>query len=154
MKKRYKVKVSTLEKLCKENSIKIINYLHIDAQGHDLRVIKGLKFFKKRLIEGVAEIPKSNKLRIYEREQTFKELKKKFKKWKFKITNVEMVQKNMPYYNIRFKTNNMKLNKLNKITFNHPTKRFERMFKRIFLKKANFKDIIFLYFWKLKIGII
>ena len=94
MKKRYKVKVFTLEKLCKENSIKIINYLHIDAQGHDLRVIKGLKFFKKRLIEGVAEVPKNNKLRIYDHEQTLNELKKKFIQWKFEITNIEEIQKN------------------------------------------------------------
>ena len=50
VKKKYKVKVLTLEKFCKKNSIKIINYLHIDAQGTDLRVIKGLKNFKKCLI--------------------------------------------------------------------------------------------------------
>ena len=49
MKKKYKVRVLTLEKFCKKNSIKIINYLHIDAQGHDLRVIKSLKNFKKCL---------------------------------------------------------------------------------------------------------
>ena len=154
MKKRYKVKVVTLEKICKENSIKVINYLHIDAQGSDLRVIKGLKSFKKNLIEGMAEIPESGKLGIYYHEQTFKELKKKFKKWKFKITNIEKVQKNMPYFNISFKSNSMKLNKQNKITFNYPTKRFERMFKRIFLERASFKDIIFLYLWKLKTNII
>ena len=96
IKKKYKVKVLTLEKFCKKNSIKIINYLHIDAQGNDLRVIKSLKSFKKCVIEGVAEVPKKGKLRIYDREQTFKELKKKFKKWKFEITNVEEVQKNFP----------------------------------------------------------
>ena len=70
IKKKYKVKVLTLEKFCKINSIKIINYLHIDAQGHDLRVIKSLKKYRKCLIEGVAEVPKNNKLRIYDHEQT------------------------------------------------------------------------------------
>ena len=154
VKKKYKVKVLTLEKFCKKNSIKIINYLHIDAQGNDLRVIDGLKNFKESLIAGVAEVPRSSNLRIYDREQSFNALKKKFKKWKFKITKVEEVQKNHPSVNIYFKTNNTSLNEQNKIYFVHPTKRFERMFKRIFLKKANFKDIIFLYLWKLKIRII
>lgn len=154
MKKKYKVKVLTLEKFCKKNSIKIINYLHIDAQGSDLRVIKGLKIFKKCLIEGVTEVPKNDKLKIYVREQTFNKLKKKFEKWKFEITNVEEVQKNYPSLNIYFKTNHKNVNDQNKIIFNHPTKRFERMFKRIFSKKTSLRDIIFLYFWKLKTNII
>ena len=96
IKKRYKVKVLTLEKFCKKNSIKIINYLHIDAQGHDLRVIKSLRKYRKCLIEGVAEVPKNNKLRIYDHEQTFNELTKKFIQWKFEITKIEEIQKNYP----------------------------------------------------------
>ena len=78
--KKYKVKVYTLEKVCKKYSIKIINYLHIDAQGNDLRVIKSLKNFKKCLIEGVAEVPKSDKLKIYNKEHSFKFLEKKIKR--------------------------------------------------------------------------
>ena len=107
-KKKYKVKVITLDKFCKNNSIDIINYLHIDAQGNDLRVIKSLKKFRKCLLEGVAEVPKNNKLRIYMQEQSFNELKKKFKQWKFVITKIEEVQKNYPSLNIYFKTNNKK----------------------------------------------
>ena len=154
MKKKYKVKVLTLEKFCKKNSIKIINYLHIDAQGNDLRVIESLKNFKKNLIEGVAEISRSSNLRIYDREQSFNALKKKFKKWKFKITKVEEVQKNHPSLNIYFKTNSTSVNEQNKIVFSYPTNRFERMFKRIFSQKVNFKDRIFLYFWKIKTNVI
>ena len=30
------------------------------------------------------------------------------------------------------------------------SKRIERLFKRIFLNKSNFKDFIYLYFWKIR----
>ncbi len=148
-KKKYKVQVTTLEKFCKNNSVSVINYLHIDAQGNDLRVIKGLKNFKKCLIEGVAEVPKNNKLKIYEREQTFNDLKLNFKKWNFKITKIEEVQKNYPSLNVYFKTNYKKKNKETK-NFIHSTKRFERIFKRIFSNRLGLKDFIFLYFWRIK----
>ena len=154
VRKKYKVKVVTLEKFCKENSIKIINYLHIDAQGNDLRVIKSLKNFRECLIEGVAEIPKSDSLTMYNREQSFKDLKKKFREWKFRITRVKNVQKNIPYLDISFKTKNKKTNEENKIIFKHPTKRLRRMFKRIFSKKISLRDIIFLYYWKIKTSFI
>tara|TARA_Y100000310_G_scaffold325882_1_gene390062 strand:+ start:81 stop:878 length:798 start_codon:yes stop_codon:yes gene_type:complete len=150
IKKKYKVKVLTLEKFCKKNSIKIINYLHIDAQGTDLRVIKSLKNFKKCLIEGVVEIAKTNKLKTYCHEQSFNDLKKKFKKWKFEITKIEEVQKNLPSLNVYFRTNNKRINEQNEIIFNYPAKRLGRLFRRIFSKKINLKDVIFLYLWKLK----
>ena len=153
-KKCYKVKVLTLEKFCKKNSIKIINYLHVDAQGHDLKVIKGLKGFKKCLIEGVAEVPSNDKFKFYKKEQSFKELKKKFKTWKFKITNVEEIQKNFPYFNVYFKNDSVETKIQNKIDFEYPTKRIERMFKRIFSDKVSWKDFIYYIFWKFKISII
>ena len=127
----------------------MISYLHIDAQGNDLRVIKGLKNFRKCLVEGVAEVPKNSKLKIYEREQTLKELKLYFRKWNFKITKVEEVQKNYPSLNVTFKTKNK--TKFNDIEyFVHSTKRFERIFKRIFSNRLGFKDFVFLYIWKIK----
>ena len=58
--------------------------------------VKSLKKYRKCLIEGVAEVPRNNKLRIYDREQTLNELKKKFIQWKFEITNIEEIQKH-PY---------------------------------------------------------
>ena len=149
-KKKYKVKVITLENFCKKNSIKIINYLHVDAQGNDIRVIKSLKNFRKCLIEGVVEVPKSEKLKIYNKEHSFKFLKKKFNDWKFKITKIEEVQKNYPSLNIYFKTNNIDKNLQNKIIFNHPTKRLGRMLKRIFIGKISTKDTLFSYFYKIK----
>jgi len=149
VKKSYKVKVVSLERFCKFNSIDIINYLHIDAQGHDIKVIEGLKQFKKNLIEGVAEVPKKINLGIYNNEQSFSELKKKLKKWNYSITNIEEIQKNHAYLNVYFKTNNNKLYQKNKIIFEYPNKRITRMFKRIFIEKINLKDIFFIYYWRI-----
>ena len=145
IKRKYKVKVITLEKFCKEKSIKVINYLHSDAQGNDLKVIKSLKKFRKCLIEGVAEITENKNLSMYDREQSLKDLKKKFRAWKFKIKYINRIQKNMPYFDVHFATNN-KIDQENKIIFKPPTKRIVRMFKRIFSNQVNFKDIIFSYF--------
>ena len=154
MKSKYKVKVQTLEKICREESINNISYLHIDAQGNDLRVIDGLKNYRKYVESGVVEVSKNNRVKIYNREQSFNDLKKKFKKWRFIITKIEEVQKNHPGINVYFKRDNSVANKKYKIIFNHPTKRFERMFRRIFIKKTNLKDVIFLLFWRLKIKLI
>lgn len=150
LKKKYKVKVITLEKFCREKSIDIIYYLHIDAQGNDLRVIKSLKNYKKYLIEGVAETSKNNKLGMYDKEQSFIDLKKNFKKWNFKITKVELVQKNFPSYNVYFETNHKNNLLKYKNVFIHPSKRIERLFKRIFLNKNNMKDFIYLFLWRIK----
>ena len=86
-------------------------------------------------------------------EQSFNELKKKFKQWKFVITKIEEVQKNYPSLNIYFKTNNKKAYNLNKISLNYPTKRLERIFKRIFSEKITIKDIFFSFLWKYKIKV-
>jgi len=149
-KKTYKVRVLTLERFCKERSINIIHYLHIDAQGHDLKVIKGLYKYKRHLIQGVAEISKISKFSLYKNEPSFKDLKKKISKWKFDITNIEEVQKDAAYLNVSFQTKDSKLLSDNLILFKYPKKRLIRMFKRIFLKKKNFTDVIFKIYWKLK----
>lgn len=150
IKKKYKVKVSTLRRFCKKNSIKLINYLHVDAQGNDLNVIKGLGEYKKCLMEGIAEIPEMKKFNIYNNEQTLKKLKKNFKQWKYEIIDIKNVQKNMPYLDVHFRTTNKKIINENQIEFIHPSKRILRLFKRIFSNKINFKDIIYLYLYKFR----
>ena len=41
--KKINVKGITLKKYCEQNKIERINYLHVDTQGNDLKVLKGLK---------------------------------------------------------------------------------------------------------------
>ena len=152
-KRTYKVKVLTLEKFCKEKSINIIHYLHIDAQGHDLKVIKGLHSYKNQLIKGVAEISKKSKFNLYKNEPSYKDLKKRFAKWKFEITSVEEVQKDAAYLNVSFQNKNKEPLLKDVNVFKYPKKRLIRLFKRIFLKKENFKDIFFKKYWKLKFNL-
>ena len=64
---------------------------------------------------------------------------------------MEEVQKNYPSFNVYFNSSTNKQNKMNDSNFIFPTKRFERMFKRIFSDNAGLKDIIFLYYWKIKV---
>ena len=46
MKKKIACEVITLEKFCSEEKIDNIVFLHVDTQGSDLDVLKGLKFYK------------------------------------------------------------------------------------------------------------
>lgn len=149
IKKKYKVKVIKLESFCKKNSIKLISYLHIDAQGHDLRVIKGLGSYKKYLLEGVAEACKNSKITIYNNEKSFYDLKKNLKKWGFNISFIEEVQKGSGYYNVYFKKKR-KIIQENEVSIKIPNKRLGRMFRRIFLNTANFKDFIYVWIWKFR----
>ena len=148
-KRKYQVNVIALKNFCKKNNITKINYLHIDAQGVDMKVIQSLGEYKKNLFEGVLEISKNEKLNIYQNEKSLKDLKKNFKKWKFKITKIDEVQKNYPSYNIYFRNLSKDMNNERNI-FIYPNKRIERMFKRIFLERINLKDFFFIFIWKIK----
>ena len=53
--KKIRVKSITLEKYCNDNKINIINYLHVDTQGSDLKVLKGLKKKIEIVQKGVLE---------------------------------------------------------------------------------------------------
>lgn len=149
-KKSYKVKVIKLETFCKKKSIELIHYLHVDAQGHDLKVIEGLGKYKKYLLQGVAEACKNRKLTIYKNEKSFYELKKSLKKWGFVVNFVEDVQKGSGYNNVYFKCKKKHFSHDNKNSFKIPNNRLGRMFRRIFLNKTNFKDFFYLWIWKFR----
>ena len=53
--KKINIEIVTLEKFCIENNIRFINYLHIDTQGNDLNVFKGLGKFQDKVKEGNLE---------------------------------------------------------------------------------------------------
>ena len=101
-------------------------------------------------MEGVIEVSENKKQNIYEQEKSYDQIKSIFNNWKFEITNFENEQKNMPYLNVYFKNTDKQFDEYNKIMFNYPSKRLKRIFKRIFLNKANFKDLLFKYFWIIK----
>ena len=151
--KRLKVKVITLKKFCDENNVNNILYLHVDAQGADLRVLKGLKNYRRKIHKGVIEVAKNKKLSIYVNGNTLSEVRKNFKKWNYKIIRIESVLKNIPEFNVYFE--NMKYfgvnDKSKKISL--PSNRKERFFRRLFDGKLNWKDLIFKNFYKIELGL-
>ena len=68
--------------------INIINYLHIDTQGSDLKVLKGLKKKIKIVQKGVLEAALNKKFFI-QKNHTIKEAKIFLNKNKFKISKIE-----------------------------------------------------------------
>ena len=66
--KKTKTKVTTLKKFLDTKEIKIIRFLHCDAQGSDIDVIKGLKEYKSLVFSGVIEVSRNNKTLNYRME--------------------------------------------------------------------------------------
>jgi len=62
------VEVITLESFIEERGIDRIDYLHCDAQGQDLNVLKGLGKYKHIVQQGVVEVIAKNPL--YKRDET------------------------------------------------------------------------------------
>ena len=122
-KKKIKIKGVTLNKYCNENNIKKINYLHIDTQGNDLKVLLGLK----------------NKIKIVEKgvmEAAINKAQKFLKKNNFHITKIEFLDKTIKNEkNIFFENKVANLSKIkNKYNL--------RYYNRIINNKLNLKDKI------------
>ena len=132
--KKINVRCMTLSSFCKKMKIDQIEYLHIDAQGSDLNVLKSLKKYIDIVQSGVIETAKSNSTSIYKQNHTLKEIKKFFKK-KFYIKKIEKNTKLDNEYNVYFDKNlNSKLNYVNYNT---------RYYNRIFNHKYTLKDSLF-----------
>ena len=133
--KKIKVKGITLEKYILDNNIKKINYLHIDTQGSDLNVLKGLKRHIGIVDGGVLEAAVDKKNSLYQSNHTVKETKKFLYEKKFIISKVESVDENIDKEkNIYFHRKNIK--KIN-------TKYNMRYFNRIISNRLTFKDKFF-----------
>ena len=136
--KKIKVEGITLEKYCSHNKIKKINYLHIDTQGSDLNVLRGLKNNINIVDEGVLEAAVDKKNSLYQTNHTVKETKKFLNNKNFKISKIESVDENIKKEkNIYFyKKNIHQIVKLNK-------KYNLRYFNRIISNRLTFKDKLF-----------
>ena len=133
--KQIKVKGITLKKYCIENNINKINYLHIDTQGNDLKVLNGLQNFISIVDKGVLEAAINKKKALYQKSNTVNEIKKFLQKHNYLITKIESVDENISYEkNIYFQRNNFK----NEFKIN--TKYRLRFFNRIISDKVNMKD--------------
>jgi len=133
--KKIRVKSITLEKYCNDNKINIINYLHVDTQGSDLKVLKGLKKKIEIVQKGVLEAALNTKNSLYKKNHTIKEAKFFLTKNKFKISKIEDIDENIKNEkNIFFyKKNSPNLKKIN-IIYNL------RYYNRIISDRRNLKD--------------
>ena len=136
--KKIQVKGITLEKYCIDNEIKKINYLHIDTQGSDLEVLKGLKNKLEIVDQGVLEAATKKETSLYETNHTIDEVKKFLQLNNFKISKIENVDENIDKEkNIYFSKKNSNINfKINK-------KYNIRYYRRMISDQLNLKDKFF-----------
>jgi FkbM family methyltransferase len=95
------VDVITLESFVIEKQIPKIDYLHIDTQGSDLNVLKGLGDFIKIIREGNMEAANKEDI-LYKGQNTVKESLEFLKEYKFEIPKFESNDKEMNELNIHF----------------------------------------------------
>jgi len=136
--KKIEVKGITLEKYCIDNEIKKINFLHIDTQGSDLQVLKGLKSKLDIVEKGALEAAVNKENSLYENNHTINETEKYLIINNFEISKIENLDKNIDkekniYFNKKNLYKNYKIN----------TKYNIRYYKRIVSNKLNFKDKFF-----------
>ena len=141
MKKKIACEVITLEKFCSEEKIDNIVFLHVDTQGSDLDVLKGLKFYKSIVHEGVIETMLNKEDLNYVGACTLDDVKNFFQGSSYEI--IEEKYNAPKELNVYFK--NKKCKNTNKISINKFNPRFLR---RITENRLNFKDNIYIYYLK------
>jgi FkbM family methyltransferase len=143
-KKKIKTKVITLEKFCLKKCIDNIVYIHIDTQGSDLDVLKGLGSCRSIVHSGVIETMIKKEDRMYEGASYYEEVKFFFEKWGFNIYKDEFNNYLKKEINVYF--NNKKISQSNILKF----RRFKKTFiNRIIKDKYKFKDFIYMIYFKL-----
>ncbi len=140
-KKKITCDVITLEKFCTDKQIDNIAFLHVDTQGSDLDVLKGLKTYKNIVHEGVVETMLNKENLIYEGSSTLDEVESFFNEISYKIIDKKF---NAPHeLNVFFK--NEKFKDSDKISVNKFNPRF---LKRITEDRIKIKDSIYIFFLK------
>ncbi len=135
--KKINVDVITLESFCEKNQINFINYLHIDTQGNDLNVLKGLGRFIQVVQKGVLEAAIDKKNALYENNHTVSEVKSFFKIHNFDIENISHVDMNIKN-EVNIKFINRKISKKIRVNLKYNP----RYFLRVITKRTYLKDDI------------
>jgi FkbM family methyltransferase len=101
------VDVIRLDTFIKQHGIEKIDYLHVDAQGMDLRDLKSLGSYLSIVKEGVLEAPSEYKKRIYDASHTADEAIVFLKENGFTVTNIEKNDSEGNEVNIYFRLGNL-----------------------------------------------
>ena len=148
--KKIKVRIRTLEDFIEKNKINLIRYIHIDTQGNDLKVLKGLKSKINIIQEGKMEAAINKKNAAYINNHTINDVKKFFSKTKLKIFKIikikhisdkKIIKNEADIYFI-----NKNFNKINRINLKYNL----RYFGRLIYNNTYIKDDILDFFEKLK----
>ena len=126
-----KVKVIRLSSFLKDKEFKRIKYLHCDAQGSDINVLKSLGNYIKHLDYGVVEVSATEKKDLYKGSQNnFQNLKNFLKKNNLSITMAKSNDRFGNELNVKFKNNNIKLK-----DFLNSYQKFKLKFYQKFIRK-------------------
>jgi hypothetical protein len=71
--RRIEVEVIRLDSFVIQNQIEKIDFLHVDAQGTDLAVLRSLGKEIHRVQAGVIEVPESKEVMLYKNQHTYEE---------------------------------------------------------------------------------
>jgi FkbM family methyltransferase len=91
--KKKKVKMITLSNFIKKNSISKILYIHIDTQGNDLNVLKGLKKYIHKVESGKMEAAINIKKAAYENAGILLKVKKFLLNYNFTIEKIVKIER-------------------------------------------------------------
>ncbi len=135
--KKVKVKTITLKYFCFKNKIKVINYLHVDTQGNDLNVLKGLGSEIKIIKQGVMESSLSKKSSLYQDNHILSEVKKFFRERSFAIIKINPIESSLGNeVDIYYRNKRFNFFKDVKTNYN------ERYYHRVLDDRLTFKDNI------------
>jgi len=143
-KKKITIEVITLENFCIQKNIDNIIHLHVDTQGSDLNVIKGLKSFRKKVHSGVMETIVEKKDLLYEGGSSYDQVKSLFSQWNLNIIKTEFNDFEKKEINVYFLNDLIPKNEI--LKFNRYKKRF---INRIIEDKINTKDYFYMKYLKL-----
>lgn len=100
---KIEVDVITLKSFIEENKIDHIDYLHCDAQGCDLKVLKSLGIYINIVKEGVVETARNEDVKLYKNQEIYDDVVDFLLKNNFEILEVASNNKLETEFNVFFK---------------------------------------------------
>ncbi|MFL2889959.1 MAG: FkbM family methyltransferase [Pelagibacteraceae bacterium] len=146
--KKIKVKVITLYDFMNKHKIKHINFLHIDTQGHDLNVLKGLKKNINNVSEGEMESSIIKQRSAYQKNHTVKDVKRFFRKTNLKIKKIVKIEHQSKKGILKNEADIFFYNKKDKFKFKINKKYNKRYYARVLNENTYHKDDIIDFFTK------
>ena len=146
--KKTKVNVIKLSSFLKDKKFKRIRYLHCDAQGSDIDVLKGLKSDIKYLDFGVVEVSAKKESNLYKKSNNnLLNLRKFLKKKNFLIHKIESNDIYNNELNIKFKNKSLTNDNLLTLSEKFKLKFYQKFIRKIIMRHR--KVFIYQLFYKL-----